>query len=288
MAKKSLVYEAIAASPNRRRFLQKIGFASAALTGAATLGKAQSGCGTTSPTATDIDVLNFALNLEYLEAEFYTVATTGLYLYQTNNSNFNGTAGAEGTNSGVHGGSQTTFSNTLVYTNQVAAELAKDEQQHVKLLRSILGGSAVSEPIIDLSAGGTYNMSTEAVFLTLSRAFEDVGVTAYGGAAPLLSCFALPTAARILATEAEHVGNIRLQIDRLQIPTTALDGADILPPPSGTQFFSTNTEGLTETRTPGQVLYIVYGSKANASSGGFFPSGVNGYFAMSSGPATAD
>ena len=45
--------------------------------------------------------------------------------------------------------------------------------------------------------------------------------------------------------------------------------------------------GLTAFRTPGQVLYLAYGFKANAKFGGFFPNGVNGVLNMSSGPATA-
>jgi hypothetical protein len=94
------------------------------------------------------------------------------------------------------------------------------------------------------------------------------------------------TAARILAAEAEHVGNIRLQVARLNIPTTALDGVDIIPPPSGQKFISVDAAtGLSAIRTPGQVLYLAYGNAANATSGGFFPMGVNGTINMSSAAA---
>jgi hypothetical protein len=121
----------------------------------------------------------------------------------------------------------------------------------------------------------------------LARIFEDIGVSAYcGGAGYLVGSPYLGTAARILAVEGEHVGNIRLQSALLGIPAPQLDGADIIPPPAGTNYFSTNSAtGLCAVRTPGQVLYLAYGA-ANVTSGGFFPNGVNGVINMSSAAAT--
>jgi hypothetical protein len=84
------------------------------------------------------------------------------------------------------------------------------------------------------------------------------------------------------------VANLRLQIARLAIPSPTLDAADVVPPPTGTNFFSTNlANGLCAIRTPGQVLYLAYGNKAGVTSGGFFPNGANGVLNMSSAPATA-
>jgi hypothetical protein len=63
-----------------------------------------------------------------------------------------------------------------------------------------------------------------------------------------------------------------------------------VPPPynSDKQLFSMNlANGLVATRTPGQVLYLAFGNQAGATSGGFFPSGVNGAITASTGPAPA-
>ena len=139
-----------------------------------------------------------------------------------------------------------------------------------------LGSDApIAKPPINLNALG-FGFGSQNDFLKLANIFEGIGVTAYGGAAPLISNkTVLGYAARILAVEALHTGNIRLLIAQNNIATTQLDGADILPPPSGVQFFPTDANSLSEIRTPGQVLYLAYGA-AGASSGGFFPSGVNG------------
>ena len=156
-------------------------------------------------------------------------------------------------------------------------------------MREALGSKAIAQPNINLNALGL-GFGSENEFLTLSRIFEDIGVTAYAGAAGMLTTpFVITTAARILAVESEHVATIRTQIARLNIPSPKLDGVDIVPPPTGAQnqYLSINVgDGLVSTRTPGQVLYLAYGMKANAASGGFFPKGVNGGITMSATAAT--
>jgi hypothetical protein len=275
MAKGRILEETIAAATDRRRFLSKIAIASA---GAAALGAGLMEGQTSAPT--DADILNFALNLEYLEAEFYTVATTGMTIDQMG-------IGITGTGSqGVAtGGQKVDLTNSSFPTLAIAEEIANDEREHVTLIRQALtsaGAQPIAQPAINLNALGI-GFGSLAEFLTLARAFEDVGVTAYAGAAPLISSKSiLGYAAQILAAEAEHVSNIRLQIAQLGIPTTLLDGADILPPPSGQNYFSLNSMALAQTRTPGQVLNIVYGGMANVTAGGFFPSGVNGTINTSS------
>lgn len=233
----------------------------------------------------DLDILNFALNLEYLEAEFYTKATTGNTLAQLG-FQLNGS----GNQGSVSGGMMVNFGSNATAL-KIAQEIALDEQTHVKYLRTAIaqfGGTPIAEPAINLNALGV-GFGSVAEFLALARAFEDVGVTAYGGAAPLLlNKTVLGAAARILAVEAEHSGNIRLQVAQNNVPTTKLDNVDILPPPSGTQYFSDVMNpplAQTQVRTPGQVLWIVYGFKANVTAGGFFPAGVNGAINTSSAEA---
>jgi hypothetical protein len=157
------------------------------------------------------------------------------------------------------------------------------------LLRSVLGSQAIARPNINLNAAG-FGFGSEQEFLQLSRMFEDIGVSAYAGGAGLLTTPAIvTTVARIIGTEAEQVSALRLQIALINIPTTPMDGADLIPPPSGPpgQLFSVNRpNGLPATRTPGQVLYLAFGNQENVTSGGFFPSGVNGSITTSSARAT--
>jgi hypothetical protein len=211
----------------------------------------------------DYDILNFALNLEYLEAEFYSYATTGVGISSTL---FTGTVGTPGPTVGGH---LVNFANTKL--QEVAEEIAKDELEHVTLLRSALGTYAVAKPAINLNALGLgFNGADD--FLTLSRAFEDTGVSAYGGAATYISSPAyLQVAAQILAVEAYHSGNIRYQIAKTT-PGFKIDSMDI--PPTVKSFFPTDSNGLAVIRTPAEVLLIVRGP--NASGGNFFPNGLNG------------
>ena len=208
----------------------------------------------------DTDILNFVLNLEYLEAEFYTYAVTGQGIEALGIA----TSG-KGTPGPTLHGKKVKFSDPMMVA--IAQELAFDEQQHVKLLRSVLGKDAIAKPALDLNGMGI-GFGSEAEYLTVGRALEDTGISAYGGAAPLIkSKEILSAAVRILADEAYHMGNVRLLLAQKGIRVKAVDGKDILPPPSGKKFFGVDHNALSILRTPGEVLAIAKP---------FYPKGVNG------------
>ena len=272
---KSIIPEVAAVASNRRGFVRKLGLASAAVGAGLTVDSkfARAADPPAAPTATDLAVLNFALNLEFLEAEFYTVATTGLTLEQSG-INVGPNPGA------TTGGAQVAFTNSLLFSSDVANQIAADERAHVALLLGLLGAQAIPKPAINLNALG-FGFGSQSEFLNLARIFEDIGVTAYAGAAPLLSAAVIGYAAEILSAESQHSANIRLQVARFNITTPQLDSVDVVPPPAGAEYFALDANGLAHTRTPEQVLYLAYGA-GGVTSGGFFPAGANGQFTMSS------
>ena len=262
---------------------------------------------------TDADILNFALNLEYLEAQFYSYAATGAGLP---NSLLTGT----GTQGGVIGGRKVNFTDQVV--SQYAQEIAQDEIAHVTFLRDQLGGSKVAQPAIDVGGtdpNGAFSKAAQAAglvpagtafdpyandenFLLGAFIFEDVGVTAYKGAAPLItSKVFLEAAAGILAVEAYHASLIRTVLygkgiavpapqlieatEKISNARDSLDGDfdNDQGVRNVTNQFGTASNivpldgnGLAYSRTAGQVLNIVYLNRMAVDRGGFFPVGVNG------------
>ena len=108
--------------------------------------------------ATDADILNFALNLEYLEAQFYSYAVLGTGLPDT-------LLGGVGTAGSVTGGKQVAFSDPIVA--QYAREVAMDERNHVAYLRRNLGSAAVAQPALNISsdANGAFSAAARAAGL---------------------------------------------------------------------------------------------------------------------------
>ena len=257
---------------------------------------------TTAP-LTDFDILNFALNLEYLEAEFYLRAVTGSGLATTD----------IGTNPGaVTGGAQVPWKTPAI--QQYATEIAQHEQIHVEYLRSAitsLGGTPVDRPAIDLTnsfnaaasaagIGPSFNpFADENSFLLGAFTFEDVGVTAYNGAAGLVTsdmnkATVLAAAGSIVAVEAYHAGLVRTlllslgstyvglanQISALR-GTASMAAAGSLSAEvalSTTTIVPTDSNSLAFNRTTDQVLHIVYldPTAGVVAKGGFYPNGMNG------------
>ena len=282
----------------RRGVLRTGGFSAAAL-GALAMGGLTSKKAAAAPaTNIDLEVLNFALNLEYLEAEFYLRGLSGSGL----------PASSIGANPGaVTGGTAVPFTTTA--GAQYAAEIAGDELNHVNFLRAAItaaGSTPVDRPAINLTtsftaaaqAAGLINstqtfnpFADEASFLLGAYIFEDVGVTAYAGAAALITNPAyLTAAAQILAVEAYHAGQIRTRLAAAgQYAATAgisaLRAAASQPTPvpddqgilvGGTlNITPTDANSLVFTRTTTQVLDIVY-LGATPSANSFFPNGLNG------------
>lgn len=290
---------------SRRNFLAGASVATAA---------AVTGCGsdttftpptptTPTPTAiTDVDVMNFALNLEYLEAEFYLRAVTG-----TGVPTADGGAGASNVNFSF--GTRVTFGSNAFY-QQISVEFAQQELQHIRALRAAItaaGGTPINSPNLDYTTGFT-GIATAAGtpgfnpfgsplnYFIGALSFEDVGVTAYTGAAALLTSSAnLNAAAGIQAAESYHSASMRtllaLSNDATAIANynkvsgvratlgggneTTLTTGNATTPSTIVQADPSTSVGYA--RTVDQVLHIVYGAAGvGLSKGGFFPNGLNG------------
>ena len=295
---------------NDRRAFFKSAFGAAAvagIAGGAAIGLAGRAEAQTAPS--DADVLNFALNLEYLEAQFYSYAANGTGL-AANLLTGVGTQGA------VTGGRKVNFTDPIVAA--YAKEIAGDELAHVTFLRTQLGTAAISQPAIDIDVTATSAFSNAARaagligageafdvyandnnFLLGAYIFEDVGVTAYKGGATLLTNKTyLEAAAGILAVEAYHAALVRTVLYRKGVETPALrtsadaisnardslDGTTdldqgISPTTISGALVSNivplDANGIAFSRTVAQVHNIAYLTNARVMAGGFFPNGTN-------------
>jgi hypothetical protein len=146
------------------------------LTGAAAilLGRASGAVAAGGLSASDNDILNYALVLEYLQAAFYTEAER--------NGALKGKAA------------------------QAATVVGATERAHVKAFRKLLGSQAVKQPLFDFQ--GTTGQ--QQAFLKTAVALEDLAVAAYKGQAPKLQSNAVLAAAiGIHSVEARHAAWMR-------------------------------------------------------------------------------
>ena len=296
----------------RRAFIKALGYSAA---GAAVFGAAAGVATPAAAAVTDTDILNFALNLEYLESTFYH------YAYYGTDIPARFTTGT-GEAAVLSEGAKVPFKNALV--KAYAAEIANEELRHVEVLRAVLAAQAVGRPALNVGSAfqaaataagipGTFNAYTnDTTFLIASYIFEDVGVTAYHGAASLIqSPVVLNYAAGILAVEAYHAGIIRTSmfaqdaasgtstfggitakisalrsslanngataVDDVGIGTVGAPSIVDVDAPMAKQFIEIpGGDAIAYSRTASpQVTNIVYGM-GGAKSGLFFPNGLNG------------
>lgn len=275
---------------SRRNFMARLGIAGAAAgVGFMSACSSSSGSGSSSVMAaapSETDVLNFALNLEFLEATFYSYVTQGVDLPSSLTAGSGAVTGAP--------------SGKIAFPTQqitdIFNEIFFNEMSHVADLQSLIGSSHIARPALNLAAAG--QVSSENV-ITIARQFEDVGTTAYAGATGLLTATNLMYASQILAVEGFQAGALRLISIQQGVTFAAADSMDVPTSDPGAQtlatqgpttaggFFATSgtanatasmPAGLAFIRNTSQVLQIVYGAagQTGVSKGGFFPNGLNG------------
>ena len=137
----------------------------------------------------DVEILNFALTLEYLESDFYNVKGKEIHL-----------TGA---------------------AKSYAKMFGEQEADHVKALTTTikaLGGKPVAKPTFVIPA------NSQSSFMALASTLENTGVSAYNGAAPSIkSKEVLAAAGSIVQIEARHAAAINLLIGKSPTPTEGFD-----------------------------------------------------------------
>ncbi|RZK31528.1 MAG: ferritin-like domain-containing protein [Hymenobacter sp.] len=197
-----------------------------------------------TPVGADVNaVLNFALKLEYLESYFYNART------------------------GVTG--QMSAQNAAAL-----ALIATDESNHVSFLRAVLGSAAIAAPattgVFDYTAKGTFPtaLTNAGVYLAIAQSFEDTGVRAYKGAAPLIMAnkTVLTAALNIHSVEARHASHIRAMRRAGLSSTTPSQGVAVSPysgPTGAPKSWVSGTDG--GGAVPG-VTDAIYGAGNNGNA----------------------
>ena len=301
------------ASERRQFFRTALGAAAVTVAGATAL---TLGPRAFADTTSDVDNLNFALQLGYLEAQFYNYAAFGTGLPPSQL-----TAGSAATGTKVAGDAtgarQVIFTDPLVA--QYAAEIAQDKAAHVAWLRGELGTVTSPQPAIDLGTAATGAFSTamraagvitgasatfdpyasDENFLLAAFLFADVGVSVLRGAIALITDAGHREIVEgAMITDAHHAAIIRTTLyvkgatnaslltnaGKISDLRDALDGTGDddqgISPTTGTNpvanVIPTYADGTIYARDGQHALNIAYLNSAQVTKGGFFPNGVNG------------
>ena len=258
-------------------------------------------------TQAERDLMNFALNILYLEAQFYSYAVTGQGL-PAGALTGTGTAGA------ASGGRQNTFESSGIAER--FREINYDTAGQVTLFRELLGNEAIAQPTIDLAVNA-------GPFGVIGRSISDSALDPYANDLSLLlaafyliepSLTVLKRAAwqittkqladavtAVVAAKAGHAGMIRLQLikanfailNHVQIAHCVMRMSDLRERLGetvdvdeslsksgvGTVFSPASDAGYFPERTPAQARPIYLLAAPTIDRGGFFPNGMNGNLA---------
>jgi hypothetical protein len=264
-------------------------------------------------TVTDSSLVNFALNLEYLLAQFYGVAVNGSGLPAAQLTGA-GTAGS------VTGGRQATFTDPVVA--QIASDFAAEAAARVAFLRTTAGADVIAQPKIDLDVTATSAFSvamraaglvasgagfdvyaSDSNFLLAAFLLEDLVASAYRGlVTSVVDATNRESIVGLLGATAYHAGAVRTLLyakgaangstlranaDAISNVRDSLDGGatdddqGISPTTDANGNLVSNiapagADGIAFARATTAVLNIVYLNSLSVSLGGFFPAGVNG------------
>ncbi len=248
----------------RAGFLRKAGLGGAALVGGGVILGASAGtarAGHDNPTAiTDVDILNFALTLEYLEASFYVQALGSGR--QTLPPGVPGSAG-KFKRGAITGAKQFAgFGGRIRSTAYSYLSAIRDhEVTHVAFLRGALGGAAAPACTFDFSKG----LTSVGTFLATARTLENTGVMAYDGAIRYIDAGDnLQAGAQIATVEARHAAYLNLITRQSPFPPSAFDAgkkpSEIVAVVLATGFIKNGAQGC-----PQPVLDLFAKFKANGA-----------------------
>ncbi len=196
------------ASLSRRRFLGYAGAATGLMAALAACTKQIDSAARVSGTGVslgsgDIGILNYAYALEQLEAAFYVKVIASPYANMSSSE------------------------------NSLISDIMYHEVAHREFFKTALGSAAIPALDFDFS---TIDFTSRTSVLATSKAFEDLGVTAYNGAGHLIKdANYLLLAGKIVSVEARHASYIR---DLIAVNSFAdntvldMNGLDAANPPS--------------------------------------------------------